>query len=90
MAVRGRYRHDGACHYDEVESGLNKLSLARFERVVQESGLETIERHYAAVKKLQFLTSVPLVRELTTVLVSTVLTTSQRPRESDQVSTQSR
>jgi ubiquinone/menaquinone biosynthesis C-methylase UbiE len=74
MAVRGRYRHDGACHYEEVESGLNKLSLARFEQVVRESGLETIERHYAAVKKLQFLTRVPLVRELTTVLVSTVLT----------------
>ena len=78
MAVRGRYRHDGACHYGEVESGLNKLSLARFERVVEESGLETIERHYVAVKKLQFLTRVPLVRELTTVLVSTVLTKSQR------------
>jgi ubiquinone/menaquinone biosynthesis C-methylase UbiE len=80
MAVRGRYRHDGASHYEEVESGLNRLSLARFEQVLQESGLEMIKCRYVAVKKLQFLTRVPVVRELSTVLVSAVLANPANPR----------
>jgi ubiquinone/menaquinone biosynthesis C-methylase UbiE len=73
MAVRARYRHDGATRYEEVESGLNKLSLARFERILRDSGLKVIERRYVGVRKMQFLTRVPVVRELATVVVSTVL-----------------
>lgn len=74
MAVRARYRHDGATHYQEVESGLNKLSLARFERTLRSSGLRVIECRYVGVRKVQFLTRVPLVRELATVIVAAVLT----------------
>ena len=74
MAVRARYRQDGAKHYEEVESGLNKLSLAKFERTLRSSGLRVIECRYVGVKKVQFLTKVPIVRELATVLVAAVLT----------------
>jgi SAM-dependent methyltransferase len=74
MAVRARYRHDGAKHYEEVESGLNKMSLAKFERIVRSSGLRVLDRHYVGVKKIQFLTKVPVVRELTTVVVAASLT----------------
>ena len=73
MAVRARYRHDGARHYEEVESGLNKMSLAKFERLVRDSGLQVLERHYVAVKKIQFLTRLPLLRELATVQVVATL-----------------
>ena len=73
MAVRARYRHDGARHYEEVEGGLNKLSLRTFERIVRTSGLRLIECRYVAVKKMQFLTKVPLIRELATVVVTAVL-----------------
>lgn len=79
MAVRARYRHDGAKHYQEVESGLNKLSLAKFERTLRNSGLTVIECRYVGVRKIQFLTKVPLLRELTTVVVAAVLT-SDEPR----------
>jgi SAM-dependent methyltransferase len=73
MAVRTRYRHDGAKRYQEVEGGLNKLSLRRFERIVHGSGLRLIECRYVAAKKIQSLTRVPVVRELATVLVTAVL-----------------
>jgi SAM-dependent methyltransferase len=73
MTVRARYRRDGAKHYEEVESGLNKMSLAKFERIVRSSGLRVIERRYVGVKKIQFLTKVPVIRELTTVLVAATL-----------------
>jgi len=73
MAVRARYRHDGATRYQEVEGGLNKLSLRKFERIVHGSGLRLVECRYAAVRKVQFLTQIPVVRELATVAVSAVL-----------------
>ena len=75
MAVRARYRCDGAKHYQEVEGGLNKISLSRFERIVHGSGLRLVECRYVAVKKIQFLTRVPIVRELATVVVTAVLKT---------------
>jgi SAM-dependent methyltransferase len=73
MAVRARYRRDGAKRYQEVEGGLNKLSLRRFERIVQGSGLRLVACRYVAVKKIQFLTRIPIVRELATVVVTAVL-----------------
>jgi ubiquinone/menaquinone biosynthesis C-methylase UbiE len=74
MAVRTRYRQDGAKHYEEIESGLNKMSLAKFERIVRNSGLKVLDRHYVGVKKIHFLTKIPVVRELTTVIVAATLT----------------
>jgi SAM-dependent methyltransferase len=73
MSVRSRYKHDGAHHYEEVESGLNKMSLAKFERLVRTSGLKIVRRHYTAAKRLNFLTRLPLIRELLTVHVTVIL-----------------
>jgi len=73
MSVRSRYKHDGAHHYEEVESGLNKMSLAKFERLVRTSGLKIVRRHYTAAKRLNFLTRLPMVRELLTVHVTVIL-----------------
>jgi SAM-dependent methyltransferase len=73
MAVRARYRRDSAKRYQEVEGGLNKLSLRRFERIVHGSGLRLVEYRCVAVKKIQFLTRIPIVRELATVVVTAVL-----------------
>jgi ubiquinone/menaquinone biosynthesis C-methylase UbiE len=73
MAVRARYRKDGATRYEEVESGLNKMSLRKFERVVAQSGLMIDSCRYVGVKKMHWLTRIPLVRELTTVVVTAIL-----------------
>jgi SAM-dependent methyltransferase len=70
MAVRLRYRKDGAKHYEEVESGLNKMSLRKFERLIAQSRLTLVQRKYVGVKRMNWLTKIPLVRELTTVLVT--------------------
>jgi ubiquinone/menaquinone biosynthesis C-methylase UbiE len=72
MAVRARYRKDGAKHYEEVESGLNKMSLRKFERLMRASGLKTERLRYSGVRKMHVLTRIPLVRELTTNVVTGV------------------
>ena len=73
MAVRARYRRDGAKRYQDVEGGLNRISLRKFERIVRDSGLRLVECRYVAAKKIQLLTRIPIVRELATVVVTAVL-----------------
>ncbi len=64
MAVRARYRGDGARRYEEVESGLNRMTVRKFERLVAEAGLAFAQRRYRCVKGIQLLGRVPGVREL--------------------------
>ena len=73
MAVRARYRTDGATHYADVESGLNQMSVARFERLVRAAGLEEEYRLYRCVWGLHALQHVPILRELFVNQVSVVL-----------------
>src|SRR5262245_43803058 len=73
MSVRSRYRSDGARRYVDVESGLNQMSLAKFERVIANAGVQTRHRHYGCVKGLDFLGKVPVMRELFVNQVSCVL-----------------
>lgn len=73
MKVRERYRDDGATRYEDVAFGLNKMSLKKFERLVQEAGLQFEYRDYAGVKKLDPLTKLPVFRELFTNQVSCIL-----------------
>lgn len=73
MAVRSRYRKDGARRYEEVESGLNRMTLRKFETLVKMSGLSIERRRYVGVKGMHFLTRLPLLREFFTVHVTVAL-----------------
>jgi SAM-dependent methyltransferase len=63
MAVRSRFRSDGAKSHAEIEGGLNKMSVRRFERLVALSGLRFGYSRYDTVKHLP-LGHIPLLREL--------------------------
>jgi len=63
MNVRTHFRSDGACRYDELEGGLNRMSVKRFEEVVSKSGLKIAYRKYDCVKKLNLLGKIPFLRE---------------------------
>jgi len=73
MSVRKHFRNDGAERYEDVESGLNRMSLRRFEKLIANSGLVIESTQYRAVKKLNFLSRVPVVRELFVNYVCCVL-----------------
>lgn len=73
MRVRSRYRQDGARHYAEVESGLNRMSVGRFERLIAGAGLRIESRTYYCVRGLNGLGLLPIVRELFITNVSCVL-----------------
>lgn len=73
MAVRARYRADGARRYEEVESGLNRMTVRRFERMAARAGLRMERRRYDCVKGIRILARPPLLRELFINNVAAVL-----------------
>ncbi len=64
MAVRARFRSDGAMRYEDCESGLNKMSVAKFERIIAASGLKVENYRHDCIKGLDFLAKLPILREL--------------------------
>jgi hypothetical protein len=63
MNVRRLFRQDGAARYIDVESGLNKMSLARFDRIVRGSGLRVEWRTHELVKGIDALRLLPFASE---------------------------
>jgi len=75
LRVRERFRNDGATRYEEVESGLNRMTLAKFERIIAGSGMSVKYLKCHATKGLPLVDKLPLLREL---LVGAVTCTLRR------------
>jgi len=73
LKVRAFYRQDGATRYEQVEQGLNRMTVRRFESLVTEAGFRIERRRYTAVRNLHVLTALPVLRELFVNQVSAVL-----------------
>ena len=74
IRVRALYRNDGAQRYEEVESGLNRMTIRKFERIVRESGLRIQYRKYSCVKGYNWLATLPVLRELFVNHITVILT----------------
>lgn len=73
MAVRSRFKEDGATRYEEILSGLNKMTLAKFERIIVNSGLRVEHQNYFATKDLPVVKNIPYLREFLVSAVSCTL-----------------
>jgi len=73
MNVRAHFRSDGATRYEEVESGLNRMSVTKFERIIAKCGMRIRLKRYECVKRLNFLAAIPVVRELFINRISCIL-----------------
>jgi SAM-dependent methyltransferase len=73
MDVRSHYRCDGATRYDEVEGGLNQMTVARFEGLMRNSGLQVRSLRLFPVKGVPLVTKIPVIKELFTAACSAVL-----------------
>jgi SAM-dependent methyltransferase len=67
LRVRSRFRDDGATRYEEIRGGLNRMTLAKFERIIKMSGMSVQHLKFHSTKGLPLVDKIPLVRE---VLVS--------------------
>jgi SAM-dependent methyltransferase len=73
MKARSHFRSDGAKKYEEVESGLNRMTIGRFESIVSSCGLKVKYRKYECVKRIDWLSNVPFLREFFTNHVTVIL-----------------
>jgi SAM-dependent methyltransferase len=73
MRVRAHYRNDGANRYEDVESGLNKMTITKFEKIISESRLNTLYKRYNCTKGINILSKVPLLREMFVNHISVIL-----------------
>jgi SAM-dependent methyltransferase len=64
MRVRAHFRSDGASRYEEVAGGLNRMSVAKFERIIRRSGMDVEFFRVYITKRMNFLARIPVAREL--------------------------
>lgn len=65
---RSDFKTDGATHFNEVEGGLNQMTIRRFRKLVAESGFRLAEFETVPIRKLRPLANY-LTREFTTAIV---------------------
>jgi SAM-dependent methyltransferase len=63
MRVRSRYRTDGASAYEDIEGGLNRMTIRKFETIISACTLRTRYLRYDCVKRINVLGRVPYLRE---------------------------
>ena len=73
MDARSHFRSDGARRYQDVEGGLNRMTLSKFERIIRNSGLRTEFLRYYPVKRLPVVSKIPVVRELFVAAAACIL-----------------
>ena len=73
MKVRSNFRNDGAVRYEEVESGLNRMTVTRFENIVSSNNLKLRAKNYECIKGMNWLAKLPVLRELFINHISAVL-----------------
>lgn len=78
MAVRSRFKDDGAKRYEEIRSGLNRMTLAKFERIIRASGLQVEEKVFFATKNLPLVKRLPYLREFLVSAVTCILVTDRK------------
>jgi SAM-dependent methyltransferase len=69
MEMRRRYRSDGATRFEEVEGGLNRMTIARFEDLVTRSRFIVRDLKLIPIRRTRLLCRNKIGRELFTSLV---------------------
>lgn len=78
MRARSHFRSDGAKRYEDVESGLNKMTIAKFESIISSCSLTLSYKKYECIKGMNWLSKLPLLREFFINHVTVVLSNSRK------------
>jgi SAM-dependent methyltransferase len=73
LTLRSRFRADRPERIEDISGGLNRMTLARFERIIAESGMKMEKLRLLATKNVPVVTKLPLLREFFTSAASCVL-----------------
>ena len=73
LTLRAQFRANHPTRLEDIEGGLNKMTIRRFEGILRASGLRIDNLQYTATWGLPIVTRVPVLRELLTSAASCVL-----------------
>lgn len=73
MRVRSRFRKDKASRYEDVEGGLNRMTLAKFGKIICRIRMDLDFLAYYAVKGLPLVKEILVVRELLVASAACIL-----------------
>lgn len=73
LSVRAQYKQDGATRYEDVEGGLNRMTIHKFAKLMRNSGMKIRSLNLFSVKGLPLVSQLPVVREFFTAAASCVL-----------------
>jgi hypothetical protein len=73
MRFRSRFRDDCATRYEDVQGGLNRMTLAKFERIIRATGMKAEFFKCRPVRGLPFVANIPLVREFLVAAATCIL-----------------
>lgn len=76
LTLRSRFRDDHPDKLEDTSGGLNRMTVARFERIVAESGMKVSNLKLFATRGIPLVTKLPVLRELFTSAASCVLQNS--------------
>jgi ubiquinone/menaquinone biosynthesis C-methylase UbiE len=78
LALRAQYRSDGARRFEDVEGGLNRMTIARFERLVRASGFNVNKLDLIPIRGTKLLGCNRWGREIFTSIVRASLVKSSQ------------
>lgn len=78
MTVRSRFRSDGAYRYADVPGGLNRMSVARFERLIRKCDLRVLQMQPHCIRGRNWLGKIPFIREF---FINAIVCRLERPIE---------
>ena len=73
MRVRSHFRSDGAVRYEDIQGGLNRMSIAKFERIIRNSGMKCEFFRVYITKRIPPLHHIPVAREVFAAAAACIL-----------------
>ena len=73
LALRSKFRKDVPQRLEDIEGGLNRMTIAKFERIIDSCGMRVEQKQLFATSGIPLVTRIPGVREVLTSAASTIL-----------------
>lgn len=79
LQVRDRFHFDNAHRYEDIDMGLNRMTIRRFKRLIAQSAFDMEYFKLMPFKRLTILTKLPLLNEFLTSGIKCILTPREVP-----------
>jgi hypothetical protein len=80
LTLRSKFRKDLPKRIEDIEGGLNRMTVSKFERIINSCGMEVEQKQLFATKGIPLVTRIPVLRELLTSAASSILRTDAHHR----------